>query len=1160
MLKLYILLIALLVASQVYSQKEANIWYFGNSAGLDFNDCNLDLAPQSKLPNSIASSSICDSLGNLLFYTDGDLVFNRNNDTMPNGINLSKGAKPAEVIIIKKPLDKDIYYIFTVDPLESGNGLSFSIIDMKLDGGLGDVVSKNLLIHHPVTTKLAATRHSNGFDVWILSHEWGSSKFLAYQITNTGINKIPVESPIGFVAEGNPRNALGYMKFSPDGDRLAACIFGSASFELYNFDNVFGLVSKNVTVHSDEQFKNPLSIEFSCDGSKIYLTCGGVYPPDSSTSRLFQMVPSGLGLDIALSAQLIDELETDSSYFGKLLLGPDGRIFVSKKNSDYLGVINSPANSHTTIGYDSDAIWLGGDSSNGYLPVYLHPYFNLCLSTNSPICEGEELIIESEFVCGGTFSWTGPNNFSSSRQRLVFDRAGLEQSGLYNVEVRSRSIKDASSINIVVNPLPDANILFEGNGTYCDGESIELIANPIGNYSYLWNTGETTRSISASESGIYKVIIESEFGCIDSNLVDILFVDSPQVNIMPEDTVVLCQGDKTEISFFPYNSENSYIWSTGESTQSITVENSGEYYIIAENEFGCKDSAFFYVYVYPPPDAEIQSANGFSFCESDSLLLSAQPHGVGYEYIWSTGETEQEIVVNSSGEYNVIVIVSEGCRDTAYVTVDQYPSPLITINNSGKDGICEGDSLLLTISSQDDELTYLWSNGSSNNSIYAKESGDYYCIAINEFGCKDSAYINILNYPNPTVSIIPEGIINLCDGSKIIISTNEEHSNYLWSTGESSRELLIDSPGIYSVIIENEFGCSAFAEVEINYFDIDVEFLNLDNTNLHSISIGESVEKSFFMKNTSDRSIYVQSIKLQSEQGIVTVTTEPELPAILEPDSLLKITLKSNPGEVSVYYDQLIIDISEPCRRIYTIEIQGSTEAKTVVWIPEFREKIGTKNLEIPLLAKLQSEIDVTLLLDFEAVIRFNAGAFLPEDFRNVSVESNTINSQGERIVKVKGNGINLTRDTVYLMEMIGTVLNGDGGYTYFYIDKFSWEKNLIEIEKFDGSLVMYGICQQQISVIEQYEPAKIELNPNPTSGLVTFITTSDIPGHHYIKIYNALGNEIIRTEWYTLNESLRNNKLREFEIDLSRVSKGVYFIVFSTPYDLLTKKLLIIE
>jgi hypothetical protein len=984
MRQIVVLIIVLTSVLHLYSQKEANIWYFGDSAGLEFNDCRIDLPATSRLPNSIASSSICDSLGNLLFYTDGDVVFNRNNDTMPNGFNLSKGVKPAEVLIIKKPLDKDIYYIFTVDPFESGNGFVFSIIDMKLDGGLGDVVSKNLLIHHPVTAKLAATRHSNGFDVWLLTHEWGSSKFLAYQVTNTGVNKIPVESSIGFVAEGNPKNAYGYMKFSPDGDRIAACIFGSSSFELYNFDNVFGLVSKNVTVHSDEQFKNPVSIEFSCDGSKIYLTCGGVYPPDSSTSRLFQMVPSGLGLDIALSAQLIDEMDNDSSYFGKMLLGPDGRIYVSKRNSEYLGVINFPANSHTTIDYESDAIWLDGNTSNGYLPVYLHPYFNLCLSSNSPVCENEELTIESSFICGGTYSWTGPNNFSSSRQRIVFDKAKPEQSGTYKVEARSRSLRETASIDIDVHPLPDAQILYEGTGTYCDGEFLEIEAKPSGNFSYLWSTGETSEKITITESGYYQVIIESDFGCVDSTNVNIQFVESPLVNIMPEDTVVLCKGDQIQLSYFPYNSENTYKWNNGAISQSITVDSSGEYYVIAENEYGCRDTAFCSVYVYPPPDADILSENGFSFCKGDSLLLTAQPNDVGYEYVWSNGETDPQIYVKESGEYSVVVIVSEGCRDTAKVQVDQYPSPIISINNSGQEGICEGDSLLLSVNTFDDELDFLWSNGSTEKSFYAKETGEYYCIAKNEFGCRDTAFINITSYPNPTVSITPEGPINLCDGSKIYISTNEEHSKYLWSTGETNREILIDSPGTYGVEVENEFGCTAYDEVEINYFDIDVVFLGLDNTNLHSISIGEAVEKSFFMKNISDREIYVSSIELQSEQGIVTVITEPELPTILAPDSSLKITLRSNPGEVSVYYDTLEIDISDPCRRIYSIEIKGSTEAKTVVWMPDLREKIGTKNFEIPLFAKLESEKDVTLELNFEAVIRFNSSAFYPESFRNV--------------------------------------------------------------------------------------------------------------------------------------------------------------------------------
>ncbi len=1155
---IYILMFFVFIG-ELYAQKEANIWYFGDGGGLDFNDCSLDLAKPGKLPNAIASTSISDSLGNLLFYTDGDVVFNRNNDTMPNGFNLIKGGKPIEIIVIKKPLDKDIYYLFSVDPLESGNGLSFSIIDMKLDGGLGDVVSKNLILHHPVTAKLAATRHSNGFDVWLLTHEWGSSKFLAFQISNTGVNKIPVESSLGLVIDDKPMNAFGFMKFSPDGDRIASCIFGSSTFELFNFDNVFGLVSKNITVHSDDQFNYPLSIEFSCDGSKIYLSCGGNYPPDSSTSRLFQMVPEGLGLDVALSAQLIDEMEDDFLYFGKLLLGPDGRIYVSMKNSEYLGVINSPSNNHTSIGYERNAIWLEENSSNGYLPIYLHPYFNMCLSSNSPVCEGEELVIESSFVCGGIFSWSGPNNFSSSRQRIVFDKAKTQQSGLYKVEARSRSLKETESIFVMVHPLPDAEITAEGNGIYCKGEEIVLSSSYSEDYSYLWTTGETTPEITVSESGSYGLIVESDFGCIDSSSKDILFMESPEVNIMPGDTIVLCQGDSMELTLFPFNSQNTYLWNTGATGQTITVNKSGAYTAVAENSYGCTDSASCYVFVYPHPDAEILSEGGNSFCDGDSLQLSANPQGVGYDYLWSTGETDQDISVYESGEYSVIVIVSEGCRDTAYISVNKYDSPNISINNNGKNGICEGDSLILTIDTDDADLSYLWSDGSNNNMLTVKNSGDYYCIATNENGCKDTSYMSIISYPNPEVSIEPQGPINLCSGSKIFISTEDEFANYLWSTGETTQSILIESPGVYSVEVENEFGCTAIADVEITYFDIDVEFLNLDNTNLHSISIGESVEKSFMMKNVSEREIYVNSVDLLSDQGIVTVTTDPPLPTILEPDSMLKITLTSNPGNVSVYYDKLEIDITEPCRRIYTIGIRGSTEAKTVVWIPDLKEKIGTKNYEIPMLARLQSEKDLTIELDFEAVIRFSAGAYYPESYRNVFVEDNFINEYGERVISFSGENIKLTRDTVYLMEMSGTVLNGEGGYTYFYIDEFSWKENLIEIDTYDGSLVMYGICKQEISVIEQFEPAKMEVKPNPANELISVDISSDISGNYNLKIVSVIGVEIFETDWFEKYE-FGKNYYRNIEYDISNIPSGVYFVIFSNPSGMISKQLIVLD
>ena len=1158
MSRLLIIFCLLLPISVLNAQKEANIWYFGDGGGIDFNDCSLDLAEPGNLPNSIASSSICDSLGNLLFYTDGDVIFDRNHDTMPNGYDLANGAKPAEIITIKKPLDKDIYYIFPVDPLESGNGLSLSIVDMKLNGGLGDVVSKNIKLFHPVTAKLAATRHSNGFETWLIAHEWGSNKFLAFKISPTGVNTVPVVSPIGLVLDGNERNAYGYMSISPDGSRIASCIFGSSTFELYNFNNIFGFVTKNVTVHSDEQFSNPLSIEFSCDASKIYLTCGGNHPNDSSTARMYQMVPYGLGLDVALSAQLIDELESDSAYFGKLQLGPDGRIYVSYKNSDSLGVIDFPSNNHTNIGYRRNEIGLDGNTSNGYLPKYVHPYFNLCLETNSPVCEGEELIIESSFICGGSFFWTGPNSFSSTKQRIVIDRASPDLSGVYNVQVRSGVLNSLGSIDVDVYPNPQADISYEGDGTYCQGDIVTLDAQPSApDYNYLWSNGETSPSIEIEEPGTYKVLVESEFGCMDSAETEIFFVDSPEVNIIPGDTLVLCEGDSAVLSLNPFDPDNTYLWNTGSTERSITVKSTGIYKVIANNEYDCEDSAFCYVIVYPPPQAEIFSENGYAFCEGDSLILTAEPHGIGYEYLWSNGSTEREITVKEEGRYTVEVMVSEGCKDEAEVNVTKYDSPEITIDNHGQTGFCEGDSLLLSVISDDTGLQYQWSTGETEEEIIAKESGQYFCIAENANGCKDTAFIEVISYPQPDVSIIPEGPLNLCSGAKRYISVNTEFEKYEWSNGQTKKEILVEEPGLYTVEVENEFGCTAYDQIEINYYDISVEFLDLDNTSLHSISIGENVEKSFRMKNISDSTIFVESVALQNQEGIVTVSTQPPVPAFLEPDSVMTITLKSNPSDVNIYYDELIIDITDPCRRIYTLNIKGSTEATTKVWIPQFREKIGTDNLEIPLYAVLETDKDVQLSLDFTATIRFKKNAYYPRTYRNVKVLKDTINESDERIIQISRDDITLTNDTTLLMEMSGLVMNCDSGYTYFFIDDFDWRNTMINIEREHGWLVVYGLCQQQLSLIEPMEPSQMSIIPNPADDMAEIDIETEIAGKYHLSIVNQIGEEIYKKSW--IFDHQENKKYtKNISIELNDVASGVYYVLLRSGSGVISKEMII--
>tara|TARA_B110000858_G_C17785847_1_gene467253 strand:- start:1544 stop:1972 length:429 start_codon:yes stop_codon:yes gene_type:complete len=122
------------------AQKEGNIWYFGENAGLDFNNGSPVALTDGMLNTSEGCASICDANGNLLFYTDGMLVYNKNHGIMPNGTGLlGHSSSTQSAIIVKKPMSNNLYYIFTVDDIFNTNGgaVTYSIVDMSLDGGLG---------------------------------------------------------------------------------------------------------------------------------------------------------------------------------------------------------------------------------------------------------------------------------------------------------------------------------------------------------------------------------------------------------------------------------------------------------------------------------------------------------------------------------------------------------------------------------------------------------------------------------------------------------------------------------------------------------------------------------------------------------------------------------------------------------------------------------------------------------------------------------------------------------------------------------------------------------------------------------------------------------------------------------------------------------------
>ncbi|MFZ1327481.1 MAG: hypothetical protein WAW27_00540, partial [Chitinophagaceae bacterium] len=186
--QLSILVLLLLAFNFSYSQQN-NIWYFGRKAGLSFNAAGAQPLPavlsDGVMETNEGCSSICDEDGNLLFYSNGVTVYNRNHQVMVNGDNLKGNLSSVQAcIIVPEPGNDSIYYLFTTDAVENSfaNGYTYSIINLNKDNGNGEVITKNVLLWASCTERMVAARHANGTDVWLITNDKNSNIFRSWLI------------------------------------------------------------------------------------------------------------------------------------------------------------------------------------------------------------------------------------------------------------------------------------------------------------------------------------------------------------------------------------------------------------------------------------------------------------------------------------------------------------------------------------------------------------------------------------------------------------------------------------------------------------------------------------------------------------------------------------------------------------------------------------------------------------------------------------------------------------------------------------------------------------------------------------------------------------------------------------------------------------------
>ncbi|MBL7837432.1 MAG: gliding motility-associated C-terminal domain-containing protein [Bacteroidetes bacterium] len=688
------------------AQKHFNNWYFGDKAGLDFNTSPPTILKNSMMSTREGCSSISDSSGNLLFYTDGTTVWNKNHDTMTNGFGLlGHFSSTQSALIAQKPNSSDIFYIFTTDALigfsDSNNGVNYSIVDMSLNGGLGEVITKNILMFKSSNEKITAVSHYNKQDVWIASIKRNSDSIYVYKLTEFGLTGPLIQRNVGN-AIGNDlfKAGVGQIKFSCNGKYIAYAESGNdRKVHLMDFDDKTGILSNsrkliNVTY-------SPYGIEFSPNGKFLYVSTnfpGGIYQiPIDSIKGTFSFD----SFAIKLNSKLM--------FFSGMQLGPDGRIYVAMNQDSFLSVINDPDSPGLKCNLAINSIKLNGRLSYHGLPncVQSQVYYPIKIETDTTcILDSVHFSIKNTEVNSVLWDFgDGNSEFNNSKEiRHLYNDSG---NYIVQAKISLPNGKDTlvfASIRIEYIKYP----LFGNDTVLCIGDSIRLDASDLSISNYVWNDGFQLPIRVIKNSGKYRVDASNTY-CKASDSIVISYAKKPVV-YLGNDTAFCHQFSHllNAGKDFKY-----YQWNTGDDTYSITVNNAGTYSVKVLDSLMCAAADTIKLDELKKP--KIISNFDTLTCEFVYLSLRRQS---GTNYLWNTGDTSIGIKVNKKGLFKVTAI-NKFCSVSDTIQINLLPKPYVNLGTDTM--LCNWLYL-----SSNETGKYLWSDGQITSSILITRPGTYW--------------------------------------------------------------------------------------------------------------------------------------------------------------------------------------------------------------------------------------------------------------------------------------------------------------------------------------------------------------------------------------------------------------------------------------------------
>ena len=777
----------LLISVSGFGQLEVSRWYFGNFAGLNFNEgCAMPM--NNSAINTIESSSaISTSNGDLLFYTDGLDIYNNNHVVMDNGDGIFGALSSTNgALIIPDPGNLLQYYLFTADAIQNyqanneGVGVNYSIINMSNGGGLGSVIQKNTNLLAEGSEKLTAVKTDTGY--WVLTQF--EDRFYAYPITASGIGA-PVITNIGPDID-DFNNIRGAIKFSPDASKVAVC---HSYFEpdlrgqlfMYDFDVATGILNNEILLGDDVVY---YGVEFSPNSQVLYST--GKVPinggQDTGNSKVFQFDLQAADI-VGSKYQLADYLSSPFvNLAGLLQLGIDGKMYHSLGGAK-LSVALLPNRLGDNCNFLFRSVSLGVNTSSIGLPIGNQEYYKNIIEYED-LCNGDvtSFFLNSPLAIDSVFwNFGDPNSGVLNESTSLQPTHQFSEVGAFAVTVQVTYGSGETEIFSVIVKNVIAPLLTPATLFQCDVDGEPDGSTPFNlldalDVIFIQDVNDT--------SGINLRFFESEIDAQLSqnqienpsnytNLFDgqVLYASVSQsldcVRIT-EITLSVDAGDPLEdleITVCASSlGENSAVVLISSITEAIAeahpdvlirLYESIEFAGLQSNEL--EGSALFEIatpnilyYRLGEPD-ECIGIGSVTLVIEEPLRLENQELIIcftesettvegpsGFEtYEWNTGEITQNIQITEAGQYMVTVTLFVGCNGTVSYNVIEGPELMaeVVVND-----FSQNNTITIEASISEGEIFYSVDGGntfSTSNTFSNLTPGIYTVVITDEAGCNE---------------------------------------------------------------------------------------------------------------------------------------------------------------------------------------------------------------------------------------------------------------------------------------------------------------------------------------------------------------------------------------------------------------------------------------